>query len=386
MPPVSVSGEGWIPVAYGALDVRGLAGFSPQAEVLLVPPVPGEALCLIGEGAAVWRRLVGGTPVSPRELTDAENGILDHLQKSGLVVLGASHPAAVTSLDRPVLSSALHELVYALVQHVADAAGIRCVFVKGPALHHQGLREREQSGDVDVWCDPSRWDDLANALEPWGWAREPDPWRGTSVHHSTTLAPLSWGCEIDIHRRFPGLTIDDGRAFEAIARHEVAVTYAGTRVAVPGRDAHAVLHALHATRPSVGTQVSTHDRRVARDALGSAAGSLRLARELGAEAALRAELAEIFPDYDPPVDAGIPRDWIHRAQPDLVHSYLAALRTLPLRERLRAVRNLVWPPDDIALASARRAGTPTLDPGLARRRRLLRGIRSWMRLPSPKDP
>lgn len=369
--------ERWIPVAFGALDARGIPTLAAEADVLAVPIVPGPALCLVGDGATLWRELVGHAPRTPREFTPEENVVLEHLRDRGLVVLGRTHPAAVTHLDRPALSSPLHELVYALVQRVAASLGIRCVFVKGPALHHQGLREREHSGDVDVWCDPARWDELAAALAPWGWEREPDPWRGTSVHHTATMTPTSWGCEIDIHRRFPGLTLDDSEAFEALLGFSTTMRLAGVAVSIPCRDAHAVIFALHTVRPSVGKPVTEHDHRAARIILGSAGGAMEAAHKLGAVAVLRADLSVAFPGVDPGPDDGAPRDWFHRAQPDLPRAYLVAVRSLPWRERARALRNLAWPPDDIALASARRAGEPTEDAGRARRRRLVRGVRSW---------
>ena len=47
------------------------------------------------------------------------------------------------------------------VARVAASRGIRCVFTKGPALRLQGLRDREHSGDVDLWCDPARVEDTS---------------------------------------------------------------------------------------------------------------------------------------------------------------------------------------------------------------------------------
>ncbi|WP_186316692.1 nucleotidyltransferase family protein [Microbacterium sp. BH-3-3-3] len=377
--------ERWIPVALGAIDVRGSAGFAPEAEILVIPVVPGPALCLVGEGAALWRELVQHGPVRPNTVDAARNALLEHLREDGLVVRAREHPAAVTHLAAPALSSPLHELVYALVQRVADGAGIRCFFIKGPALHLQGLREREHSGDVDVWCDPARWDDLAEALEPWGWVRQPDPWRGTSIHHTATMTPTSWGCEIDVHRRFPGLTLDDDRAFEMLEELSTTLDLGGTVVSIPQRDAHAVISALHTIRPAVGRRLTPNDHLLAQKTLASAAAAVDAARALGAVAALRADLAVAFPGVDPGPDRGVPRDWFHRAQPDRPRAYLAALRSLPPRERVRAALNLVWPPDDIALASAARAGETTTSAGRARRRRLIRGVFSWIAALHPKE-
>ncbi|MFV9426880.1 nucleotidyltransferase family protein [Microbacterium sp. S1037] len=372
--------ERWIPVAFGALDARGIPTLAAEADVLAVPIVPGPALCLVGDGATLWRELVGNAPRTPREFTPEENVVLEHLRDRGLVVLGRTHPAAVTHLDPPALSSPLHELVYALVQRVAASLGIRCVFVKGPALHHQGLREREHSGDVDVWCDPARWDELAAALAPWGWEREPDPWRGTSVHHTATMTPTSWGCEIDIHRRFPGLTLDDSEAFEAVFATTTHVRYAGVAVAVPTTDAHAVLAAVHVVRPEIGAGPRSETTSAsAKNLLAAADDPLRHARDLGAIAVLRDELSIITGRrVHVPKDA-VPRDWAWRGRPDRLRAYWTALQTLPLSARLRVARRLLWPDDDVALASERRAGVAITSASSARRRRLTRAARAWVR-------
>lgn len=372
--------ERWIPVALGAIDVRSSSDFALEAEVLVIPVVPGPALCLVGEGAALWRELVRDGPLLPNTVDAARNTLLEDLREAGLVVRTSEHPAAVTHLAAPSLSSSLHELVYALVQRVADGAGIRCFFIKGPALHLQGLREREHSGDVDVWCDPARWDDLAEALEPWGWVRQPDPWRGTSIHHTATMTPTSWGCEIDVHRRLPGLTLDDRDAFAAVFARTTLLRYAGVEVAVPEVATHAVLAAVHAVRPEIGAGRRTEGVSAVATALLSATPDpASRARDVGAAAVLRGELTAVTGALvDVPEDAE-PVDWEWRARPDRVRAYWTALQTLPLLTRVRVACRLVWPDDDVALASERRAGLPETSPRAARRKRLVRALRTWMR-------
>lgn len=376
------SDERWIAVAFGALDVRGAPTFAAEAEIALVPILPGPALCLVGEGAALWRGLVDRGPLSPLELGSDENALLEQMRKEGLVVRGRTHPAAVTRLDPPVLSSPLHELVYALVAHVSETAGIRCLFVKGPALHHQGLRAREHSGDVDVWCDPARWDDLAAALEPWGWVREPDPWRGTPIHHTATMTPTSWGCEIDVHRRLPGLTLDDDEAFAAVLERTASVRYGGVEVSVPETAAHAVLAAVHAVRPEIGAGPRSEQAvALATTLLSSDPLCLDRAIDLGAVTVLRDELSVATGESLPADGGAVPHDWDWRSRPDRLHAYLTALRSLPPRQRLRVARRLLWPDDDVALASERRAGYAVTTPTAARRRRLARAALTWLRGP-----
>lgn len=379
MPSPVPSGPRWMAVAHGAIDIRGSSAFAPEAEILVVPVREAPPLCLVGAGAALWRRLITGEIITASSADADERALLEAFDAAGLAVLAEAHPARIVDVPPPVLSSPMHELVYALVARVAEARGIRCVFVKGPALHRQGLRDREHSGDVDVWCEPARRDELATALERWGWRREPDAWWGTEVHHSITLAPTEWGCEIDVHRRIPGLTMPDTEAFENVAHDAASLSYAGVRVRVPAVDAHAVLAAVTLVRPEIGGGTRTPAvSDAARDVLTSAPGSPARARELGAVPVLREELRALLPD-DQLADDGVPRDWWWRAQPDRAHAYWHALRTEPVSTRPRLLLRLIWPPDAVALASARRAGDPSTSATRARLHRIHRGLREWLR-------
>lgn len=381
MPRSLPPGHGWIPIANGALDVRGRTDFDRSADVLVLPTKPSEAICLVGKGAALWRRLITAAPLPQSAVTPDEQVILEHLHDLGLVALGASHPARIAELRPPTLSSPLHELVYALVARVAASRGIPCVFTKGPALRLQGLREREHSGDVDLWCDPARLDELADVLAPWGWHRAPDPWRGTTIHHTLTLVPQRWGCEIDVHRRFPGLAIEDESAFALVYRDAVPVHYGAVDVLVPSPATHAVLAALHAVRPVIGAGPrSPHHSAAAREFLSRAEGSVARARELGAVPALRHELEPLAEPGSLDSDAdGTPRDWVWRQQPDHVRAYWMAMRGESWPTRVRLIVRFLWPPDDVALASARHAGHAPTTARRARWVRLGRGVRDWLR-------
>ncbi|MFN3949665.1 nucleotidyltransferase family protein [Microbacterium sp.] len=292
-------GHGWLPLAGGAIDVHDSTAFTPEAELLVVPSEPGEALCLFGPAADLWRRLVAAAPLPPSALTGDETALVEEFRAAGLATLGETHPARITVLRPPVLSSALHELVYALVARVAEAHGIRCVFVKGPALHLQGLRDREHSGDVDVWCDPARIDDLVVALEEWGWRRAADPWRGTTVHHTVTLAPRSWGCEIDVHRRIPGLVLDDATSFDLVHRDAIPMRFGSVDLLVPDPATHAVLAALHAVRPLIGAGPPPPARRR------RGAGAAHACAGVGAPGARDGRGAGPAPRARPPRGAGV---------------------------------------------------------------------------------
>lgn len=361
-------------VATAALDTSNTEGFDPRVSVVVLPTDGGEPLGLLDDGAEVWRRLVGPAPVPTGALRPEQAVIARQLSASGLTAFGADHPWAVRALEPPRLSSPLHELVWALVARVAEERGIRCVFIKGPTLHDQGLRDREHSGDVDVWCDPRRWVDLIEALQEYGWQREADPWWGTPVGHSATLSPTGWGCQIDVHRRMPGITFDDESAFELVAADTVSVRMAGIPVLVPSRTSHAVIAALHAARPEIGRRRETDSPSpVAVDLLQRLSDPVSACRRLGAVPALRRELDLCRPGVTL-ADDGVPRDWLWRAQPDRARAYAAALRELDVADRFRVALRLVWPAPDVARESARRAGEETDRPVAARLRRLRRGL------------
>ncbi|MFS0794998.1 nucleotidyltransferase family protein [Microbacterium sp. 1P10AE] len=373
LPPAST---GWVAIAAGALDIAGFDTFGADAEILVLPAEPGEPFCLTGSGARLWRRLLTRGPVTP--FGEEEREMLDAMTALGIASRDPTHAARLTRVDRPRLSSPLHELAYALTARTAAARGIPCVFIKGPALHHQGLREREHSGDVDVWCPPSRWDDLADALSAWGWSREPDPWRGTSIHHTATMIPGEWGCEIDIHRRVPGLTLADADAFDAVVRGSETVVYAGVEVRIPRVEVHAVLAAVHTVRPEIGAGPrSAAASTTAAALLAAAEGSGEWACELGAVPVLEQELAGLLPEETIALHRhGIPHDWAWRAEPDRIRAYWKALLGESLPTRVRVLWRFVWPPEDMVLTSARHAGDMGVSPVAARWRRFVRGVRN----------
>jgi hypothetical protein len=371
----SPASAGWVAIAAGALDVTGSDTFGEDAEILVLPADPGEPFCLSGRGARMWRRLVVRGPITA--FSDEEREMLEAMTDLGIASRDPAHTARLRRVDRPRLSSPLHELAYALTARTAGAHGIPCVFIKGPALHHQGLRRREHSGDVDVWCPPDRWDDLADALSAWGWSREPDPWRGTAVHHTATMIPGGWGCEIDVHRRIPGLTLADADAFDAVLRGSETVVYAGVEVRIPRVEVHAVLAAVHAVRPEIGGGPrSAAASTIAAAMLGTVEGSAERACELGAVPVLEQELTGLLPAETIALHRhGIPHDWAWRAEPNRIRAYWNALREESLATRIRVLWRFVWPPDDIALASARHAGDTGVSPAAARWRRFVRGVR-----------
>jgi hypothetical protein len=341
----------WVATSYGALDIRDLAFTAGTSiEFMLVPTQPSEPIGLQGDVAQLWRRLVA-EPVPEADLSADQKTLVREFEEAGIASRDPHHPARTISVPQPWLSSPLHELVYSLVAYVAREVRVEVVFIKGPALHRQGLREREHSGDVDVWVDPDGIEKLRDSLSKWGWNVVPTLWGGHPPSHSMALRPETWGCEIDLHHDFPGIDISGKEAFALLREQGEQLDFAGTVVTVPVRAAHALIFALHITRPQAGRPTPRlPEDLVAKSLRHAGTGALGLARRLRADAALAPVLGAAFPlEFEAPgYDA--PLNWRWRAQPSLIQSYAMALRMVPAAERPRVLFRLVWPEKAIAFA------------------------------------
>lgn len=365
----------WVAVAYGALRIRECHESLSGANLMLVPVTPpAEPIGLTGAPARLWERLVA-RPFSEEEMNREERMLVHEFAEFGIASNDLTHPARVHALNRPWLSSPLHELVYALVASIARDHGIPLIFIKGPVLHRQGLREREHSGDVDVWVSPSRSEDLATLLEPWGWLRAPDVWSGLPVNHSVTLRPGNWGCELDIHHHFPGVAAAEELAFTVLERQTTLQEFASVMISVPKRSAHAVVEALHLTRPEIGGHENVARQVHAANIL-EAGGqpSLDLALRLGADASLETPLLQAFPGTFHGSSDAAPLNWRWRAEKNPIRAYLLAMRSVPAKGRARVLFRLVWPKADVVFASNSRAGVEETNLTKARMKRLIRAF------------
>lgn len=372
----------WNAIAYGALDVAEDPSFV-GVDTIVTPTIPGPPLALFGAGSRLWRRLVEDGPLSEDELDDDEITTIREMADLGLASDDAHHPALFTQLDAAWLSSPLHELVYAVVAMIARGHSIPVVFIKGPVLHAQGLRVREHSGDVDVWADPGRVNRLVEEITEWGWVAQPDLWHGAPIDHSQAMSPTGgWCCEIDVHRRMPGVAVRDDRAFEVLEEHTERARFAGISVAVPTRPMNALLSALHVVRPEIGTGAAAGaaDRAAAVLRAGGPE-ALDVALAIDAVRVLKEPLSCAFgPEAIGARRGGAPRNWVWRSQPSKLYAYAVALGEVPLIQRPALLFRLVWPSQDVAAMSEKRAGRA---PGgrlvAARLRRLGRGLAAAVR-------
>ncbi|WP_223626593.1 hypothetical protein [Microbacterium sp. EST19A] len=369
----------WVAVSFGALDVHDHVLGAGEYRYLVAPVRPGVPVMLSGDGAAIWERLVRG-PLRAEDLDAEELVVVEEMEAMGIASRDFDDEARVREVNAPWLSSPIHELVYAILGRVADQSGVELVFIKGPTLHAQGLRTREHSGDVDCWVAPGSDVRFARAMQSWGWRPAFSAFTGTGVLHSLTLRAPEWGCAVDVHGWFPGMTMSHQDAFEQVQRSSESRMFAGYLGKTPDRAMHAVISALHDVRPSGGHGPSEHHIDRAAETLSMAGESVTdIAVQTGAEFALRGALSHAFPDH--PIDynrARVPPDWSWRMQSTMPRTYLAALRSLPFRERGRALFRILWPTPESLLAgpTAQESGATSVRE--LRVRRATRGFREMM--------
>lgn len=367
-------GTYWVAIAYGALDVSNSTQFR-DVDVLVAPTLPALPLALTGQGADLWRRLVDG-PVSDDALTADERVMVREMAEVGLASTSPEHPSRMRSIAEPWLSSPMHEMAYAVVHNVAREHGIRTVFIKGPVLHRMGLRPREHSGDVDLWTTQRDATRLAEVLMEWGWKRSPLSFT-FAMYHSLMLEPEEWWCELDVHFRFPGIGITDEDAFGVVTANTTCFEFAGVEVSMPSRTLAAVIHALHLLRPGPWralTRTQTDEATQAMRVGGQE--SVAIATSLGALPVLGDVIRQALPEVSLPSELGqLPPEWQRRqASSDTLTYHLATIRSLPLRERPKAIWQAAWASERTVRMSNAHFGVAPKSLFIGRIRRLAHGV------------
>lgn len=363
----------WVAVSYGALDVRTHEFGGHGRDLIVVPIHPGPPLFLYGEGALLWLKFVGGG-LHDAELSERERDIAEEMEEMSIVARDPAHPARVDEIRPPWLTSPMHELVYALLSSVAAAEGIDIVFIKGPTLHAQGLRDRAHSGDVDCWVPVADERRFAIAMQRWGWTPAFSAFTGTRVLHSLTLRASEWGSAVDVHTWFPGMAMEPDDAFALVQDRSELREFAGRRVRTPIPALHAVVSALHDVRPLQGRGPGTEQLAKAAETLRRGGASvMELAREANAGYALAEPLRLAYPDVEFDAEgAPVPMDWGWRLQDTTLGSYKEAIKLIPLRDRPRVIFRILWP-----TAESLRGG-PTAD-GVSSvgKTRFRRAVQGW---------
>lgn len=200
--------------------------------------------------------------------------------------------------DLPTVPVVLRvHLAHALLQAVAEDAGVDVLHIKGPAFDPT-LRpaDRTPSIDADLLVRPSHLRRLVAALRAHGWLEVTRLRSKGILHHSTNWYHPELG-QADLHVRFPGIQREIEAAFDALWQDRNTVDIAHRPCTVPDAAAQRLIVLLHAAREPQARQseigvawgeASDEQRAAVR----------RLAREVDAEVALAAAIGglEAFRD------------------------------------------------------------------------------------------
>lgn len=188
------------------------------------------------------------------------------------------------------------QLGHAVLQSLADQAGIDLLHIKGYAVDPGLYRPGRTSTDVDVWVRPSQAADLLTVLESHGWDPRTSFASGSIFEHAATLFHEHWGW-VDVHRLIPGIGVDPEAAFERFWADRKTAEIAGFPCSVPTAGHQAWLVVIHEAR-APGLHLDTEHLR---GVLGSAGFEElnELAHEMGAAAAWGAALGCTDGSSDP---------------------------------------------------------------------------------------
>jgi hypothetical protein len=303
-------------------------------------------------------------------------------------------PAAELGQQEAVL------LAHPLVARVAERAGTRILFVKGPTAVAVGARPDRPSSDVDVLVDPAGFDDLCRALEASGWSRRHGDVglvhsAQDALEHSVHYLRDGWPSDLDVHFAFPGFLAPAGQVFDTLHERREVVTVAG--VGVPSADllGQSLVVALHALRDP-RRERSVEDLEHLQARLGGAGGEPGADRaaalsELAALATRtgsartaapfleRLGLAPDDRDLGAAGDEGY-RAWSQRAAgpPSGVGLWAREIGRTPWRDKPGAIRHAVLPSRDVLLSSHLAPGASQLTIARLHVVRWSRGLRSLL--------
>lgn len=266
------------------------------------------------------------------------------------------------------------ELGHAAAQVVADRSDVRMLHIKGPALDPRLRRGRAPSTDADVLVDPDEVDRLLDDLVAAGWDLRASFRSGSIFEHAATLWHEHWGY-LDVHRRFPGVTLPPATAFARLWAERAGTELAGRACPVPSLAAQGLLLVLHEARGPLPLEQHAWWAEIREDA-GLEAAVVGLRDELGAHVAFAAATGDLEAHRDDPSY----RLWRHaRGGGSRWGEWRARVVSAPTwRARARLLgRGLLVNEDHLAMRLGRAPTTgELLRESLARLRRALTELRA----------
>lgn len=136
-------------------------------------------------------------------------------------------------------------LAHAVVQGIADEAGLDILHIKGPAA--AAVRGDRRSTDADVLVRPDQADRFLEALIAHGWGEVTRLVSGGLIEHSTNWYHPQLG-QLDVHVRFPGIRISPSEAFQTMWQKHDEAQIAHRSCPVPSPTHHRLLLLMHAAR------------------------------------------------------------------------------------------------------------------------------------------
>src|SRR3954453_10831851 len=137
------------------------------------------------------------------------------------------------------------------VLQTSEAAGVRAVLLKGPALAAWYADDPTHAYlNCDLWVGPADFEDAGEALTGLGFRAVIDD-RGFPAsweEHASAWLRDQDGVVVDLHRRLQGLGVDDETAWHALSGATDTITVAGHPVPVlchPASVLYVTLHACH---------------------------------------------------------------------------------------------------------------------------------------------
>lgn len=179
----------------------------------------------------------------------------------------------------------------AAIQTIAERAGADVLHIKGDAVDPQLRPDQRTGSDIDILVRPAHVTVLDRALRAYGWKVYSTYANGSPFGHAQTYVHRLWGY-LDLHRKFPGIGLDPGAAFDRLWRDRLTMEFGRTRCPVPARTDQATVLALNAAR---GRSDSLQDlRRVWFDASASERAEVEyVVAELDARTAFDAAIGQL---------------------------------------------------------------------------------------------
>ncbi|MGY5318312.1 nucleotidyltransferase family protein [Neomicrococcus lactis] len=138
-------------------------------------------------------------------------------------------------------------IAHALVAVIARENHIDVLHVKGYAAPDGLYHEGRLSTDADVLVRPHQANALVQCLHGNGWRTVTSFESGSIFKHAAALWHDMWGY-VDVHRSFPGFTIEPTRAFDLLWGNIDQKLIGNQLCNVPSRLDHALIIAIHASR------------------------------------------------------------------------------------------------------------------------------------------